>query len=337
MKVKILDNNVRKHFFLKMKEAYNGKSFFEIGKENKISRSTFDCYRNGKFLLPERIFNKFVHNLNSDDRKLIELNIQKFPDNYGQIIGGKRAYKINTKKFEEGRKKGIISIKKAKAIDDLQLLSFLMKVKNSSEICEVIGAFIGDGCFNFYKNKLYYVGFSGDKRHDLNYYKEVIIPYIQKIFPNIRPTIKYVKNENTMQVVFYSKKLFYLLKEYFGFTPGKKTFTVAIPKRILNNEKFLRATIRGIFDTDGSVFFDKRKIYKSIYPRVVLQIKSKLLYHQLVNYLSRHFSLYNRFGSKRQIYIIEVYGKEQLKKWMSLIGFSNNRHLKKIREYAPIA
>lgn len=65
-----------------------------------------------------------------------------------------------------------------------------------------------------------------------------------------------------------------------------------------SKDELVRATIRGIFDTDGCVFIDKRKSYKLYYPRIALQTVSKDLYNQLVSYLSRHFSLYNTFNEK---------------------------------------
>ena len=96
------------------------------------------------------------------------------------------------------------------------------------------------------------------------------------------------------------------------------------------------ATIRGVFDTDGTVFFDKRKAYAQPYPRVALQIVSKPLFLQLKIFLKDYFSLYTLENSKRNTYHLEVYGHEQLTKWMQLIGFLNKRHFSKIdSKYKP--
>ena len=61
---------------------------------------------------------------------------------------------------------------------------------------------------------------------------------------------------------------------------------------------------------------------------------SKPLYNQLKNILSKEFKLYSRFYSHRNVYVVEIYGYSNLKKWMSLIGFSNKRHLDKIASVA---
>ena len=91
------------------------------------------------------------------------------------------------------------------------------------------------------------------------------------------------------------------------------------------------ATVRGIFDTDGCVFLDKRDPYKKPYPRITLQLSSQKLINQLENHLSRNFKLYvnrnNRDGYRNYI---EIYGHGQLEMFLKQIGFSNKRHLSKI-------
>ena len=137
-----------------------------------------------------------------------------------------------------------------------------------------------------------------------------------------------------MQVNFYSKEFFIFLKEVFGFTPGRKTHTVFIPEIILKNKDFTYAAIRGIFNTDGCVFLDRRENYVKPYPRISLQTVSKPLYDQLKFILSKEFKLYSQFFPHRNVYVLEIYGFSNLKKWMSLIGFSNPRHLDKIASVA---
>ena len=93
----------------------------------------------------------------------------------------------------------------------------------------------------------------------------------------------------------------------------------------------MNATIRGIFDTDGCVFLDKRKAYKKPYPRVTLQSASIDLINQLEDYLSKDFNLYvnksNRDGYRNYI---EIYGHKQLERFLKQIGFSNKRHLNRL-------
>jgi hypothetical protein len=64
-----------------------------------------------------------------------------------------------------------------------------------------------------------------------------------------------------------------------------------------------------------------------------LQIVSKPLFLQLKDFLKNYFSIYAFEDNKRKAYRVEVYGHKQVSKWMKLIGFSNKRHLDKVKNY----
>ncbi|MBW3015624.1 LAGLIDADG family homing endonuclease [Candidatus Woesearchaeota archaeon] len=204
----------------------------------------------------------------------------------------------------------------------------------SLELCEFIGALIGDGYIGHY-NKSYFVKVIGDQTLDEEYLCSHIPRLVRICFPNLRPKLFYRTDENTLVLSYYSKKLVFFLLNIVKFPVGKKSDTIAMPQIILDaDKKFIFATIRGIFDTDGCIFFDKRKVYRKPYPRITLQTNSKPLYIQLKNILSEYFSLYTQESKHKATgkdkFYIEVYGHKQLKRWMSLIGFSNIRHLNKI-------
>src|SRR3989344_2627853 len=152
----------------------------------------------------------------------------------------------------------------------------------NSEICEFVGAFIGDGYLGKYRN-VYTVGISGDKKLDEDYLKNYLLPLIKRNFPFTNPKLYYRTDENTLMLKMYSKQLYSFFRNL-GFIDGKKAHSVTIPQPILNNRVFMRAVVRGIFDTDGCVFFDKRKGYRRPYPRITLQVASIPLVTQLANF-----------------------------------------------------
>lgn len=325
MRIKIFDEEIRRLFFDSVKAKYN-KSWKKIRIDLFLTRACLDRYKSGESLIPEKLFFKLLKVLDNNEKEKIIEKTQKFDNNWGQVKGGKIAYELNYEKFKEGRMNASkIKRKKFFLFEHIQL---------SNKICELIGAFIGDGFFNCYNNKLYQVEFSGDSRLDLDYYSNIIIPIIKNLFPNINPHIYKVKYKNAIRIVFYSKELFCYLRDVFGFVPGKKTYTISIPPKILSSKQLLFPTIRGIFDTDGGIFLDKRDIYKKSYPRIVFQTASNKLYEQLLVHLSKEFKIYSRQDKKRNIGVIEIYGTNQLNKWMNLIGFSNSRHLNKIASVA---
>lgn len=204
----------------------------------------------------------------------------------------------------------------------------------SMDLCEFVGAVIGDGCIDGYLTKngksKYHVNITGDAELDLDHLSVHLPSIVRKLF-NAGSGVYFRKDCRCIVLNLYNERLFNTLTKRFGFVPGNKTFTVNIPEEITEaGGEFLFATIRGIFDTDGCIFLDKRKVYKKPYPRITLQIVSKPLFLQLKKALEKQFSLYTHYSPKRGCYSLEIYGPKQLEKWMQLIGFSNSRHLSKI-------
>ncbi len=205
------------------------------------------------------------------------------------------------------------------------------------ELCEFIGIIIGDGCIDGYKTKnnifKYHISISGHSDLDKDYLTNKIPNMIYKLFHK-KVNWLYKKDTNSIVINIYSKDIFNLLVNRFEFKPGKKTYTTKIPQEIISSKKdYIFATIRGIFDTDGNVFIDKRKMYKNGYPRITLKIASKPLFNQVNKILKQDFSVYTAIKidpENRQYYELVIYGSEQLKKWMKLIRFSNKKHLKKV-------
>ena len=150
------------------------------------------------------------------------------------------------------------------------------------EICEFIGAFIGDGYLGNYglKKNQYVLGLAGDKKLDEDYFNNYLKPLIKRNFPFTRPKIYYRRDENTIMFRINSKELYGFFINL-SFKNGKKSRNIRIPEEIVKINDFMDSTIRGIFDTDGCIFMDKRKSYNKPYPRITLQSSSLNLINQL--------------------------------------------------------
>lgn len=200
----------------------------------------------------------------------------------------------------------------------------------NEEICEFIGAFIGDGYFgNYGKRKTQFlVGFAGDKRLDEVYLRDYLLPLIKRNFTFTNPRLRYRTDEETLMLRMYSKQLFDFLLTL-GFKPGPKTKTVTIPDIIITNEKFFSATIRGIFDTDGSLYFDRRKAYPVPYPRLELHLHNPPLLKIVHTYLCQ-----KGIGAKINTLNgrVQVNGVKNINIFLEKIGLSNERHLAKVRK-----
>ena len=243
------------------------KSWKEIYSELDTKRYSFDRYKSGESSIPKEIFDKLIQFLDEAEKKEINKKIERLGDNWGRSLGGKKAILINEKKFEEGRKKGLERIRRIKVKKEKEYKNTLAEIKISEEICELAGAFIGDGFFNCYNNKNYQMEFTGDKLLDLEYHREVISNILKKYFPNAKVHIYVVELKGYLRTRIYSKEVFCFLRDFLEFIPGKKCHSIKIPNKIINSPlKYLYATIRGIFDTDGGVYFDKRNMYSKNYP-----------------------------------------------------------------------
>jgi len=140
---------------------------------------------------------------------------------------------------------------------------------------------------------------------------------------------------------FYSKSLYLLFTKRFHIPLGRKNLSVKIPEEIIERgQPFVAATLRGIADTEGTVYFDLRSIYNMPYPRIQICTTSQSLARQIAEMLRRmKYKIYVREDTRAEHigFYIEIYGLAQLQKWLREIGFSNKKHLDKIRRYAPVA
>ncbi len=197
----------------------------------------------------------------------------------------------------------------------------------SLDMCELIGAIIGNG--NVYKNR--YVEISGDGKLDLNYFKQKLLPIIQKEL-SYNPSIRTGSFGVRLRI---NNKNFTIFLNNLGIQSGEgKTYNVIIPTTISDDWELSKACIRGIIDTDGCLSFDKRKTYKTPYPRIILHIRNKRLSWQLYKlFLSNGYkpTFSKQMTPWGEAYTVYLSGKEQVLKYIKDIGFSNSRHLLKTK------
>lgn len=306
-------------FFIDIKKT-SKLSWSKIARYITTTRSMLDNYRKGKTLLPRERFDKLLIFLdNSKRNRYIELASKK-DGNWGQIKGGQNAYKVNKKHFDLGR----TNANKNRGVK----YEFDINMPLSEDLCEFVGVIIGDGFTNKYNN-IYQTQITGDKILDLDYYKYNLREICIKNF-KIDPTIKVASGG--LRLNLYSKRVFELLTKRFKIPAGVKSYSVKIPVEILKaNPHMLRATLRGMFNTDGGVGLDKRKIYKEPYIRVNYTSASFTLIDQI------HLAL-NKFDVAHSIYTkndtrakqIQINGVKNVKQFIKHIGFSNPRHTIKL-------
>ena len=282
-----------------------------------IYKSKLERYRYGEHSMPKDFFDEILLEIDSEKRKNIENSVFFKDHGLGRKKAGRITYSRHKRIFEIGRKIASANAKPKYHFD--------INMPLSPELCELIGAFIGDGFTNRYGGN-YIVQFTGHSVLDRKYFS-VLTAILKGMSPNCNPLLS--KRGNTLRLTINSKEMHLLLTKRFRFPAGLKTYTVQIPDEIVNsgNLNLINRCIRGIFDTDGGVYFDKRKSYKSPYIRIGLQILSRNLIGQIYNYLQMQGI---NPTLTRKITNLQVNGRENCKKFIETIGFSNRRHLDKI-------
>jgi uncharacterized protein YwgA len=309
-------------FFENVKEATSTKSWNDFGKLIKTNRAMISNYRKGRLCIPKDRFERLLNYLNTTRKKYFLSMAEKKEENWGQILGGKKAYAINKEVFKKGRLKGA-EIRKLQYKYD-----FDVNMPLSNELCEFVGCFIGDGFTNKYQNACQ-IQITGDRKLDADYYTHLksICKDLFGIYPKI------VEKDGWIRLNMYSKRLFEMLTKRFKFPAGQKSFSVVIPPEIYDGKKeLLNYTLRGIFDTDGGVGLDKRQIYKKPYIRINYTSVSKGLIKQ-VHQILKDYGINHSVHERRTGLMIQINGAENVKKFMSKIGFSNKRHLDKIKVF----
>ncbi len=121
------------------------------------------------------------------------------------------------------------------------------------------------------------------------------------------------------------------LVEFFGelgLKPGnKKTNNQGIPNWILCNEGYLKACLRGLIDTDGSIHYisknnkNLRISFTSYIPKLIEEVRNSFLK------LGFHPSKIIR---EKQIFLTR---KQDINHYLNTIGFNNDKHLNRLKKF----
>ena len=208
----------------------------------------------------------------------------------------------------------------------------------STELAEETGWHIGDGSMNFYKNRGKLKGFYQLRGHiedDKKHYEKRIKPLFEKLF-NIKLNIREMPSTRVIGFQIWNDDLI-KFKRKFNLPLGKK-HNIVIPKVFLTNTDLKKAMIRGIFDTDGGIYLEKKN--NKLYPRLYITTISFRLSEQLLKLFNeinlratRYSQLYNQDFNRKRSYIITVRGEEMFHKFVKDIIPGNPKHLKKYRDF----
>lgn len=208
-------------------------------------------------------------------------------------------------------------------------------------IYELIGVIIGDGYIKYMpKHGVYTLEITGNAYHEVDYYEKIknFLSFHTKKTPKV-----YVKNETkgkSLKLILNSKEYVELLINRYKIPYQNKGSTVKIDDKFIP-WRYSRHIVRGIFETDGSLFFSKISGIRK-YPRLEIKTASDRLAYQIIEILSNKGFRVNIISPKKdKCYRIYLSGPKMLEKWVNEIGFSTINNiskylfLKKVGVYVP--
>jgi len=194
------------------------------------------------------------------------------------------------------------------------------------DFAEVCGMHAGDGHLHKNQRQFEISGHIEEK----DYYDKSVIPLFNKFFE--KPVKgRFFPTKKTYG--FYKAGSSFPLKlNCFGFPFGSKKLIVGIPKQIRGskNLEIKKRFLRGYFDTDGCVTFDRKfKNSKNSYPRIILTSISNFLIDDVCALLKEFDFRFYVVRRKREklwndLHAIYLVGINQIEKWFKEIGSKNH-------------
>lgn len=208
----------------------------------------------------------------------------------------------------------------------------------SPELAEEVGWHIGDGSMNFYNNKGKKKGIyqlRGHIKDDRDHYIKRIKPIFKRLY-DIDISLREMPSTKVFGFQIWNDDLI-KFKQSLGLKIGPKLGMI-IPEKFLKNKELTIAVIRGIFDTDGCVYLQKKN--NKLYPRIEIKTICLKLAEQLRDLfikLGLRSTMYEEYhapiGNKKPCYAVVIRGEEMLNNFMDIIKPANLKHIAKYNFY----
>jgi|TARA_Y100000310_G_C20703963_1_gene832945 hypothetical protein len=303
-----------------LKDINKEKSLKKFSKKTKINYNNLKRWARGESLIPEK---EFLNLLSYSKNKSHWLkNIEYKEEYWGSIKGGINSSKKRTKKEIREKMEKMRSCIKRKPKKVI--------FKMNKRTCEFYGSLMGDGCITKHKIKgrkhhRHVICFVGHRELEKEYHEIYLRNLIKEEF-KLNPYIWVSKKKKARVLKIHNKSLFSELIKL-KFPLGKKGQKLKIPKKIENLPWNLQKyVIRGLFDTDGSIYARKDEFYR--HPHLSITSISRPLIKQLHKILRKrgYPAWINKYPLKFAQAIV-IKGNKNTIKWMRDIGSSNSKHI----------
>ena len=193
----------------------------------------------------------------------------------------------------------------------------------SKELAEFVGIMLGDGGISKYQLSITL------HRFDDKEYSKIVVALVKKLF-NVPVGTYYRKKDLSVSFIISRIELVRFSVDTLGLKIGNKIKQqVDIPDWIKQNKLYSIACVRGLIDTDGSVFTHKYqvngKFYK--YKKLAFTSCSKPLRHSVFSILKNN-GMKPRLAQDRDVRIDSI---ADVKRYFEVFNSHNSKHLKRFK------
>jgi len=195
----------------------------------------------------------------------------------------------------------------------------------SIALAEFIGILAGDGHLSTYQ-----VTMSTNSETDVQH-AQYVAGLGARLF-GVLPSITRRSERKVMVVVFSSKAMASFLVTKGLLIGNKVTQRLRMPKWIADNSAYSAAFLRGLFDTDGSVFLDKHRIKHRMYAHLGWQFTSAIpeLLLDISSFLQERGFRFSSSPLRRNIHIRR---RADVERYFQEIGSHNDKHLSRLAAF----
>lgn len=198
----------------------------------------------------------------------------------------------------------------------------MIQMKFDKRMAEFVGIMLGDGYINFPKQPRIKIAFNSivDKEY-FNLVDQLLVNLFKtKIIKEHR------RNENTSNLYMFERRIIRQIINEVGLIPSPKWERAKIPQWVFE-ERLEKHVVRGYFDTDGCVVITNNN--GTIYPRLEMKVSPSPMQNQFIAILQRYNFKFGAHPIGKGKVRIQLNGKKELKKWNTIIGFTNPKHQRK--------
>lgn len=187
-----------------------------------------------------------------------------------------------------------------------------MKLELTPELAEITGIIVGDGSvYTNYKRGVYQMKVGLNSKNETDYARTFVAPLLEKLL-NTKCSLRFAKKNEIFVNINRKADVLNIL----SLLDSKNK----IPAWIWTNKEFIKSFIRGLVDTDGSVF--SKTTNKSL-PQIEFYQNNETLIKDFRKALLSLGIKCSKIMKKKTKYCVGIYDKNEVEKYFNSIGFNN--------------